>query len=590
MAVSWQLKAFNMKSDTSELIRELLAGKRSRIIKMLIFFIIKSCPIWLIPIVTSRMIDLAAKSDRNYGRLSIYLAIGLVLYVQNVLTHTLYMKSLSRITRGFGSQLRVKLCRQLQTLSILYHGQTSLGKLHTKAIRDIELLENVPYMAVETLVGFLVGTLIAIVAIVIRAPIAILFFLIAVPLCAVTCNFFSRRVRRNTSEYRKMVEGMSSSFADMLTMIPITRAHGLEEQQLETVSRRIHDVYHRGLSFDITAAIFGSTAWVVMGVLQMTFLAGSIFACFKGRISVGDVVMFNSFFMILSGQLGGALNLLPQLSQAQESLNSLLEVLNAPDLETNAGKTFFTSVSGKFDFDNVSFKYPGTDSAADSCVSINIAPGQSVAFVGPSGSGKSTMLSLLLGFVRPDSGRILLDSRDMQQMDLRTYRRFVGVVTQDPVFFSGTIFENVAYGHHDFSEKEVEKALEESNAWEFVRTLPGGIHCRIGSAGINLSGGQLQRLAIARALVRDPRILILDEATSALDIDSELAVQQALESIMKNRTTFIVAHRVSTVKNADAIAVLNHGRLEHIGSPQQLLAFDNFYSRAVRQMQVTFTQ
>jgi ATP-binding cassette subfamily B protein len=406
-----------------------------------------------------------------------------------------------------------------------------------------------------------------------------------VPICDFLCNAFRAKIRQRVNEYRQSMEGMSTSLNDMMTMIPITRAHGLEEQQLQNVEGKISSVYDIGQMFDRITAIFGATAWVVMGIMQTLVLSGSVYASFRGMISIGDVVMFNSFFLVLSGQLTGVLNILPQCSQARESLRSIMEILNAPDLEENSGKPAYNQVNGKFEFCDVSFRYPGTVRDAVSNLTLTIEPGESVAFVGPSGAGKSTVLSLLLGFIKPSSGRLTLDGRDMKEMDLRTYRRSVGVVTQEAVFFSGTIFENVTYGQDAASEKRAMEALQQANAVEFIEQLPEGIYTRLGAGGIKLSGGQLQRLAIARAIIRDPRVLILDEATSSLDVESEILVQEAIEQIMKGRTTFIVAHRISTVRNANRIAILDEGRFTETGSPDELVRNDNFYSRAVRQMQ-----
>jgi ATP-binding cassette subfamily B protein len=574
------------RKDEWTMIAELLSGKRSRIVKMLLFFCIKASPVWLVPIVAARMIDLTSRpSSSRLAGLALLTVVALLLYLQNIPFHTLYVKNVSRVTRGIGCDLRVRLCRQLQSLSLYYHGRASIGKLHTKAIRDIEMIENVPRLLVETAFQFILGAGIAIVAIAIRAPSALLFFAVMVPVCAFLCAAFMGRIRLRVNEYRQSMEGMSTSLNDMMTMIPITRAHGLEEEQLQSVEEKISNVYDIGQMFDRIAAIFGATAWVVMGIMQTVFLTGSVYACFRGSISVGDVVMFNSFFLILSGQLTGVLNVVPQFSQARESLYSIMEVLSAPDLENNDGKLVYSDIKGRFEFCSVSFRYPGTARQAVSELSLTIEPGQSVAFVGPSGAGKSTVLSLLLGFIRPDSGRLLLDDKDIMDMDLRTYRHRVGVVTQEAVFFSGTIFENVAYGQDAASEKNVIDALHLANAAEFIEQLPEGLYARLGAGGIKLSGGQLQRLALARAIIRNPRVLILDEATSALDIESEMLVQQALEQIMKGRTTFIVAHRISTVRNADRIAILDEGRFVEIGSPDDLIGRDNFYSRAVHRMQ-----
>ncbi|MEN6386808.1 MAG: ABC transporter ATP-binding protein [Phycisphaerales bacterium] len=551
-----------------------------------IFFVnlIKASPAWLMPIVTAMMIDLAAGKDpKKITKLSWYLIFMIVLIAQNVPTHTLYARMLSDVMRGISLYLRKELCRQLQRLSILYHHKSSIGKLHSKIIRDIEIVEQTPRILAEQVFTFICQVTIAVAAIAIRKPIALLFFLIAVPIAVTLRQVFARKVKKSAKSYRYAMENMSSSMNDMLNMIPITRAHGLEEYEVKEIDSKISAVFRRGKHFDTLVALFGSSTWVGMSIIHITFIAGSVYSAIKGYITIGDVVLFNSMFLTLTGQMLMIIGTLPQLSQAGDSINSIYEVLTSPDLEENSGKKPFHKITGKFEFVNVNYQYPETTRHALKDFSIVVEPGQSVAFVGPSGSGKSTILSLVLGFIRPNSGKLLIDGRDIKEMDLRTYRKYVGVVTQESIFFSGSLYENVAYGDKTVTQEEVIAALQAADAWDFVEELPDKIYTNIGADGLKLSGGQMQRLAIARAIIRDPKVIILDEATSSLDVESEERVRLALDKVVKNRTTFVVAHRVTTTRNVDRIVILNNGRIIDQGSPAELLTKDNFYSRAVAQ-------
>lgn len=569
--------------------RKLLKGKWRQLIGIFVMYLIKTLPIFLLPIITAIMIDLAVKqTDPNrFSKLLFYFILIMLLTIQNVPTHIVYARMLSNIMRGISLQLRLDLCRQLQRLTLLYHNRSNIGRLHSKVIRDIEIVEQTPRILSEQIFSFLCQVTIAIVVIAIRKPLALLFFLVGVPVIVALRRSFIERVNKSAKNYRRSIETMSSSLNDMLNMIPITRAHGLEEYHVKEVDSKISAVFRRGKNFDVITAVFGSLAWASMACVHIIFISGSVYASMKNYISIGDVVLFNSMFLILTGQTTMLLNTLPQLSQAKESMASIVEVLESPDLEENSGKKAFENLTGRFAFIGVNYQYPNTTRHTLIDFSLKVPQGQSVAFVGPSGSGKSTVLSMVLGFIKPDNGKVLIDGKDIMEMDLRTYRKHVGVVTQDNVFFSGSIFENVAYGQKDIPEETIINALKDADAYDFVLDLPDGIYTDIGSDGLKLSGGQMQRLAIARAIIRNPKVLILDEATSSLDTESEKKVQRAVDMLMKNRTTFVIAHRVSTIQNVDRVVILDAGKIVAQGSPAELAKGNNFYSKALQQSMLT---
>jgi ATP-binding cassette subfamily B protein len=248
-------------------------------------------------------------------------------------------------------------------------------------------------------------------------------------------------------------------------------------------------------------------------------------------------------------------------------------------LESNSGKRQVSAVTGLVEFSDVSFTYPTNHKPSLSKINVTAEPGRMIALVGPSGSGKSTFINLVIGFLRPTSGSIKLDGVDMSTLDLRSSRKFLSVVAQDTILFDGTVFENITYGMVDATAEQAESALRAANAWEFVAKLPDGMDTIVGERGSRISGGQKQRLAIARAIIRDPRILVLDEATSALDSESERLIQSALHELMKSRTTFVVAHRLSTVKEAHLILVLEDGVIVESGTHRELVNGNGTYRR-----------
>jgi len=534
-------------------------------------FFIKHSPVWMSPIILANIINLATEGGENVvGKIAVNTALLIFLIALNFPLNYFYTKLRSVATRQVEAGLRGALVRKLQLLSISYHKEMQSGRLQSKIMRDVEAIETLSRQVFVSLMNIALNLGVSFVVTISKSKIVFLFFLLTVPVAALTMVSFRKKIKQRNNEFRKEMEETSARVMEMVEMIPVTRAHALEEQEIEKMEHQLNEVAEKGYKLDIIQANFGAVGWCVFQSFQALCLGFTGYMAYKGEISVGDIALYQTYFATIVNQVSNLITLLPTISKGTECITSVGEVLLAYDVEENESKEKVEKVEGGFLFKDVSFAYDEKKTVLSN-FTITVKPGETVAFVGESGAGKTTLINMAIGFLSPNNGQILLDGRDMKELNLRSYRKFLAVVPQNTILFSGTIRDNISYGLENISEEKLMDAIRAANLEDFINSLPQGLETRIGEHGGKLSGGQRQRLAIARALIRDPKVIILDEATSALDSVSEREIQNALENLMRGRTTFVVAHRLSTIRNADKIAVVADGVCKEYGTYEELM-------------------
>ncbi|THF73327.1 ABC transporter ATP-binding protein [Cohnella fermenti] len=537
------------------------------------FFLLKHSPVYVLPIVTANLINLATKPEQH-GRSELWwnVAVLLVVIVQNIPTQVLHISYMSKAIRFVEAGLRSTLVRKLQRLSMSAHGELAAGKLQSKVLRDVEAIEFLSRQVMLSVVPAIVSVIVAICITASRSLLVTGFFVLTIPAALVVIRFFRKKIQSSNQEFRKQIESMSGQVSEMVGMMPVTRAHGLERTEIAKIDSTLGRLLSKGYRLDIVEAYFGSSAWVTFQVFQVLCLAFTVLLAYQGTIPVGDVVLYQSFFTMILNSVSQLLNVYPNIAKGFESIYSVTEILFSKDEEEYRGKKKPEKVKGAFSFERVHFGYPNSDRHVLSDFSLEVKAGECIALVGASGAGKSTVLNLAIGFSRPSKGRVLLDGIPLDELDMSDYRQRLAVVHQSTVLFSGTIRENITYGLPTVSEEKLEEVIRMTHLRDVIAMLPQGLDTPVGEHGGKLSGGQRQRIAIARALIRDPKIILLDEATSALDNESEYYVQQAMQELIKGRTTFIVAHRLSTIRDADRIVVMKMGRCVEIGTYDELMA------------------
>ena len=565
---SWFIECYKKhKGHPMQILLGLYKGNYHKFFLAVIFFFIKHAPVWVLPIVTANIInDITSGSPETYQNIIIQAMIMIVLVALNIPMNYMYTRYKSLATRYAETGLRRALVRKLQQLSISYHKETQSGRLQSKIMRDVEAVETLSTQMFLSILNIALNIAIALIVTINKSLVVFIFFLLTTPIAAATMVFFRNVMKKRNNEFRKEMEETSARVMEMVELIPVTRAHALEEEEVQKMSGQLFAVAEKGYRLDVIQSLFGSVGWAIFQIFQVVCLGFTGFLAIKGTVMPGDITLYQSYFATIVSQVSSLMSLIPTIAKGIESVNSIGEVLLEDDIEQNEGKEIIKDIYGEFDFKDVTFRYNNIDRPVLHNLNLHVDKGETIALVGESGAGKSTILNLVIGFNQVNSGEVLIDGHNMKDIDLRSYRKHLAVVPQTSILFSGTIRDNITYGVDNVDEATLDEIVKAANLTDLINSLPDGLDTMVGE-----HGGKLQRISIARALIRNPKVIVLDEATSALDSISEKLIQEALNNLTKDRTTFIVAHRLSTIKDADKIAVIADGHCVEYGTYDELM-------------------
>ena len=583
---SWFIECYKKyKGHPLRILVGLYKGNYNKFFLAIIFFFIKHSPVWVLPIITANIINnITSGAPETYSNILIESLIMVILIGINIPTNYMYTRYKTHATRYAETGLRKALVRKLQQLSISYHKETQSGRLQSKIMSDVEAVETLSTQMFLSILNIALNIGIALAVTISKSIMVFIFFLLTTPIAALTMVFFRNVMRKRNNEFRREMEETSAKVMEMVELIPVTRAHALEEEEVHKMSGQLFAVAEKGYKLDVIQSLFGSVGWAIFQVFQVVCLAFTGVLALKSVIQPGDITLYQSYFATIVAQVSSLMSLIPTIAKGVESVNSIGEVLLEEDIEKNEGKEVLDDVKGEFEFNDVYLKYSEDGRNVLNGLNLKVKQGETIALVGESGAGKSTILNLVIGFNFANSGQVLLDGKDLSKIDLRSYRKHLAVVPQTSILFSGTIRDNITYGIDNVDDKMLDEVVRAANLTDLIDSLPEGLDTMVGEHGGKLSGGQRQRISIARALIRNPEVIVLDEATSALDSISEKLIQDSLNNLTAGRTTFIVAHRLSTIKDADKIAVIADGKCVEYGTFDELMALKGeFYQMKVIQ-------
>ena len=529
----------------------------------------------VLPLIVRNMINavIVLKNNEMLDSLAWDLIIIIGLQAAFAVTHNYIFGFVGhRMTTDF----RIEFFSHIQSLSLRFFQERRVGEILSRMSNDISVIQNALVTIPVALLRQSI-TLLGALAIILYLnwKLTGLILLILPPLM-IFARVFGRRLKVFSEKLQDQLAQAVVVLEEVMSSIKIVKSFTREPYERNRFQEKIETAFERAVDKLKISAFFGPF------ILGLTFLVSALliwyggYQVMQGATTPGELAAFFLYALIIAGPIGTFVRLYTQIQEARGAIQRVYEILDTePIVQNPENPVSLENITGSIQFENVSFGYQDTGVIHD--VSFDVLPGQTVALVGPSGAGKSTIIKLLLRFFDPNSGTIRLDGHDIRTLDRKSFLSQIGLVPQETLLFGGTVRENILYGKLDATESELKEAAQKANAHEFITNMEKGYDTIVGEKGTKLSGGERQRIAIARAILKDPKILVLDEATSSLDNRSESLIQEGLETLMAHRTTFIVAHRLSTIHKADQIIVLDKGCIVETGQHENLMNNKGLY-------------
>jgi ATP-binding cassette subfamily B protein len=540
----------------------------------------------IFPTITRKLIR-ETIPDKDIRLIIIFFTILLFIFIAKAILSYIRVKWGHILGVRIEADMRSKLFRHLQKLSFTYYDNTKTGHIMSRITNDLNTIAEVAHHAPEDLIISLF-TIIGSFIFMFKFNTTLAFFaLIPLPFMVIWGLTLGRRMKHGFRNVRKKIADMNSSVENSVQGIREVKSYANEDVEIAKFGDvNIHfkkakenmyalmSLFHTGMGF-ITDLYYGIV------------LAAATWLILNNRLEVADLIAFILYINFILNPINRLINFVEQYQQGTTAFERFTEIMDIePDINDIANPVKLKNVSGKIELRNLDFKYHGCSDMILSNINLDIKPGQTVALVGESGAGKSTLVSLIPRFYEPSKGDILIDGTKVKDLEQRFLRDNIGIVQQNVFLFDTSIRENILYGNPQASDQEVIEAARSANILDFILSLPDGFETLVGERGVKLSGGQKQRVSIARVFLKDPPILIFDEATSSLDTESELYIQEALNQLSVGRTTIIIAHRLSTVANADYTYVMRKGEIVESGQHHDLLAQKGYYYNLCSRMNV----